>query len=330
MLKRLLRPLLAAGIALSVLPAVTPRIASAATITVTHYGAAFYGAPYAVALKKGYFKQHHVDVTGFLTSTGGGTTVRNTLAGGLPYGEVALSAAVEAINAGQPLEIINGGVDTVADILWIAKPGSPLHSIKDLKGKRVGYTEPGSVTNMLILMALKAAGMTPNEVHLVAAGGIGANLSGVLNGAIDTGMTGEPVWSENKSKVQPVFWVKNVMSPRMMQTVGVTTREFAKTHGATLRGIIAARREGVQFIYAHPNQAADIVAAMYHGNAKLYRAVFQNFVKIHYWDQGTLDYKGMNAMVEGLQIVGKQKGPVDWKKIVSTAFLPKDLASASK
>ena len=58
----------------------------------------------------------------------------------------------------EPLEIINGGVDTVADILWIAKPGSPLHSIKDLKGKRIGYTSPGSVTNMLILMALKVRG----------------------------------------------------------------------------------------------------------------------------------------------------------------------------
>lgn len=330
MLQRLLRPLLAAGLALGLVPLTAPPPAAAATITVTHWGAAFYGAPYAVALKEGYFKQHHVDVTGFLTSTGGGTSVRNTLAGGLPYGEVALSAAVEAINAGQPLEIINGGVDTVADILWIAKPGSPLHSVKDLEGKRVGYTAPGSVTNMLILMALKASGMTPNQVHLVAAGGIGANLSAVLNGAIATGMTGEPVWSENKDKVQPVFWIKNVMSPRMMQTVGITTKAFAKAHPAELRGIIAARREGVQFIYAHPDEAADIVAKMYHGNDKLYREVFHNFVKIHYWDQGSLDYTGMNRMVEGLQIIGKQKGPVDWKTVVNTAFLPKDLKSTAK
>ena len=76
------------------------RCVSAETITVTHWGAAFYGAPYAVAMAKGFFKQHGVDITGVLTSTGGGTSVRNTLAGDLPYGEVALSAAVEAIRAG--------------------------------------------------------------------------------------------------------------------------------------------------------------------------------------------------------------------------------------
>ncbi len=330
MVNRLLRPLVTAALALMLAPAAIPRTAAAATITVTHYGAAFYGAPFAVALKEGYFKKHNVDITGFLTSSGGGTTVRNTLAGGIPYGEVALSAAVEAINAGQPLVIINGGVDTIADILWIAKPGSPLHSVKDLAGKRVGFTEPGSVTNMLILMALQRAGMKPSDVKLVSVGGIGANLSAVLNGAIDTGMTGEPVWSENESKVQPVFWVKDVMPPQMMQSVGITTRAYAKAHPEVLRGIIAAREDGVRFIYAHPNQAADIVAAAYHGNAELYRKVFHNFAAIHYWLEGELDYAGMNRMVEGLQIIGKRKRPVEWKKVVDTAFLPKDLQLKSK
>src|SRR6516164_4718450 len=83
------------------------------TITVTHWGAAFYGAPYAVAMEKGFFKSRGVDVTGILTSTGGGTSVRNTLAGDLPYGEVALPAAILAINAGQPIKMISGGVESV-------------------------------------------------------------------------------------------------------------------------------------------------------------------------------------------------------------------------
>jgi hypothetical protein len=30
-------------------------------------------------------------------------------------------------------------------------------------------------------------------------------------------------------------------------------------------------------------------------------------------------------MVQGLQIVGKQKGPVDWPKIIDSTFLPSDL-----
>jgi len=33
----------------------------------------------------------------------------------------------------------------------------------------------------------------------------------------------------------------------------------------------------------------------------------------------------MNLMVEGLQIVGKQKGLVDWSRMIDPSFLPSDL-----
>ena len=295
--------------------------ARAETITVTHWGAQFYGAPYAVAMEKGFFKARGVDVTGILTSTGGGTSVRNTLAGELPFGEVSLAAAVLAINAGQPLRIIGGAVQSVGDILWVAKKGSPLHSVRDLVGKKVGFTAPGSVSNMLILMALKAQGLDRAQVTLVPAGGVGANLSAVVNGAIDAGMSGEPVWSENQDKVQAVFWTRDVLPPQMMQTVLVTTTEYASEHPDQLRALIAGRAEGVRYIMAHPDEAADITARAYGGEAALYRRVFHTFVDVKYWSEGGFDYDGMNRMVEGLQIVGQLKGPVDWPKYVDTGFV---------
>jgi NitT/TauT family transport system substrate-binding protein len=310
----------AACLALGALPA------RAETITVTHWGAAFYGAPYAVAMAKGFFKQNGVDVTGVLTSQGGGTSVRNTLAGDLPFGEVALSAAIEAINNGVPLKIIGGGVQTVADILWMAKKGSALHSLQDIVGKKVGYTSPGSVTNMLILMAMKEHNIDASKVQLVPAGGIGANVTAVLNGAIDTGMSGEPIWTQNEDKLQPVFWVKDVMSPAMMQTVTVTTEDFIKTGGAKLKALLAGRRMGVDYIAAHPDESAEIVAKAYSSSqVELYKKVFHNFNAIHYWSTGALDTKGMDRMVEGLVIVGKQKGKVDWAKVTDQEFLPADL-----
>jgi NitT/TauT family transport system substrate-binding protein len=309
--------------ALVVMIAVSPGGARAESITVTHYGSAFYGAPYAVAMAKGFFKQHGVDITGVLTSAGGGTSVRNMLASDLPFGEVALSAAVAAINHGEPLKILFGGVDTVNDILWIAKPGAPLHSFKDLKGKRVAFTSPGSATNMILLMALKAQGMTQADMHLMPAGDVGANLSAVLTGAVDAAMTNEPVWSENQGKIQAVFRSCDVVPCNMMQSVGVTTVAYLNSAAGqqTLGGIVAGRREGVAFIYAHPDEAADIVAKAFNGEPALYRKVFQNFVKIQYWTPGIIDKAGMDHMVEGLQIMGQQKGPVDWDKLIDARFI---------
>ncbi|MFZ9764439.1 MAG: ABC transporter substrate-binding protein, partial [Burkholderiaceae bacterium] len=116
-------------------------VAHAATdLTVTHFGTGMYGVPFAVAKAKGWFKSEAgLDVGGFITSKGGGTTVRNALAADLPYGEVALSAAIVAIQQGAEITIVHSGVISVADQMWSTrKDDTSIKTYKDLKGKVLG------------------------------------------------------------------------------------------------------------------------------------------------------------------------------------------------
>ena len=304
--------------------------AFAEQITVTHWGGQFYGAPYAVAMKKGFFRDHGVDVTGILTAAGGGTAVRNTLAGGLPFGEVSLAAAVQAMNAGQKLVIVGGGTQTVADQLWVVKKGSALHSIKDLVGKKMSYTSPGSVSNMVGLMALKANGLSAQDVKMIPAGDLGANLSAVLNGAVDAGFSDELILSQNTGVVEPLFRVRDVMSPKMMQTVLITTSEYAKANPKVITGLIAGRRDGLRYIAAHPEESAEIIAAAYNNpNVALFTEEVRKLQNLDYWSEGKLDYDAMNAMIEGLRITGQLKGEIDWSRYVDTAYLPPELRAAN-
>ena len=320
---RMGRTFLALG---ATIAALTSSIARAETITVTHWGGQFYGVPYAVAMDKGFFKKNGVDVTGILTAAGGGTAVRNTLAGGIPFGEVSLAAAVQAINAGQKLIIIAAGVQTVADQMWVVKKDSALTGIKDLVGKQIAYTAPGSVSNMVILMALKANGITPQQVKLVPAGDLGANLSAVGSGAVDAAFSDELVYAQNRDLVKPLFFVRDTMDPKMMQTVMITTADYAKANPEIIKGLIAARRDGLSYALAHLDEAADITAKAYNNpNVELFRAHLRELAKENYWGEGQLDYPAMNRMVEGLQITGQIKGDVDWPKYVDTSYLPADL-----
>jgi NitT/TauT family transport system substrate-binding protein len=313
------------GLAAGLMLAKTP-IASAETITVTHWGGQFYGVPYAVAMDKGFFKKHELDITGILTAPGGGTAIRNTLAGGMPFGEVSLAAVIQAVNAGQKLIIVGGAVQSVADEIWVVKKDSPLKGIKDLAGKQIAYTAPGSVSNMVILMAMKANGMAPNAARLVPAGDLGANLSAVVSGGVDAGFLDELIYAQNQDTVRPLFYVRDVMSPRMMQTVLVTTTEYAKAHPDAIKGLIAARREGLVYARQHPDEAADILAKAYNNPRNdVFRVHLQELVKEDYWSDGKLDYDAMNRMVEGLRITGQLKGDVDWSKFVDASYLPADL-----
>ncbi|MDT7953579.1 MAG: ABC transporter substrate-binding protein, partial [Acetobacteraceae bacterium] len=186
-------------------------------------------------------------------------------------------------------------------------------------------TSPNSVSNMIILMALKANGMTRDQVKLVAAGDLGANLSAVTSGAVDAGFSDTLLYAQNKNLVHPVFYVKDVMSPKMMQTVCITTVDYAKEHPDIVRGIIAARKAGLDYVMANPDEAADILAKAYsNADTEGFRTHMKDLVAIDYWSDGRLDYPAMDHMIEGLQITGQLKQAPDWSKMVDLQFLPPD------
>lgn len=300
--------------------------AKADQISVTHWGVLMYGAPYAVALEKGFFKEAGVEITGILTSKGGGTTVRNVLAGGLPYGEVSLAAAVAAAKEGLDIKIVNTGAASVYDILWVAPKGSDIKSVKDLAGKKVAFTSPKSVTEMVLLMSLTAGGVDVKQVERISTGGIGAGLTAMTQGGVVAAPILDPIWSRSQDKYQPVFQAKDLL-PLMTQTVGITTGDFAKSSPAKLKGIIEGRRKGVDFIYANPEEAGKIFAKAYNMDEALGIRAVRNMIEVKYWGRGDLDLKAMDNMVEGLRIIGEVDGPMDWSKLVDSSFLPDDLKS---
>lgn len=307
-----------AGIALAMM--LSAFSVKADQISVTHWGVLLYGAPYAVALEKGFFKESGANVTGILTSKGGGTTVRNVIQGGLPYGEVALGAAIAAAREGLDIKIVNTGVQNLADLAWVTLPDSPVKTVKDLEGRKLAYTSAKSVTDMVTTMVIDAQGL--KNVNRVAVGGIGAQITALQQKGVDAAFLGEPIFTKNKANFRTVFFAKDLLpDPNMTQTVGVTTSEFAKSSPQKIRAIIEGRRKGVEFIYKSPKEAAAIVAKVYSQDPAVMEEAIMNMAKAKYWSTGEIDTKGMNAMSNGLKLMGVIESTPDWGTLVDSQFL---------
>jgi NitT/TauT family transport system substrate-binding protein len=306
--------------------------AQAAEVESSNYGTTTNGMPFSVAMGKGFFKDAGANITGVRGSEGGGTTIRNMLGGNMPYGEVALSAAVLAIQGGADLKIISHNVYTVAEFYWLTKPDSTIRALKDLKGKRIGFTNPQSTSQALDYLLLESAGLKEGDVQLIKTGGFGAGLTALAHDGIDIMPIADPLWTLNQGRFRAAFWAPEVL-PALCNVVGVTTGKAAKETPELIRAIVNGRRKAVEFMSTNLDESAQIIAKDYQMDSAAVRAVLKNLIEkkapggLPYWAAGQFNWDSMNNMVRAQRLVGVIKGDIDWSKMVDESFLPPDLKS---
>jgi NitT/TauT family transport system substrate-binding protein len=315
----------AAGLAVML----TASTARAEEIVVSNYGVSANGMPYAVAMAKGFFKEEGADVTGIITSAGGGTTLRNMLAGNVPYGEVNPNVVVAAVQQGADIKIVSDNVSTVAEFIWAVKPGSPIKSVKDLKGKKIGYTNPRSTSQALATMVLQTGGLKTEDAELVKTGGFGEGVAALDTDLIDCAPIPEPLWSKFEGKYRAIARASEVLPP-VANVVGVAVEAQSNTKGDFIKAVIRARRKAVDFMISHPDEAGDIVAKAYNIESAVGRAAVKNLTTsktagIPYWGPGTIHMEGLRRAIEVQKSIGAISGDVDANKLIDTRFLPDDI-----
>jgi NitT/TauT family transport system substrate-binding protein len=176
---------------------------------------------------------------------------------------------------------------------------------------------------------LEQAGLKPDEAELVKTGGFGEAVVALNLGLIDASAIADPVWSKNKSQFRVLVSASDVLPP-LCNVIGVTTGEAAASRGDFIRAILRGRRKAVAFMYAHPDEAADIVAKAYNIDREVAQSTIHNLVApsksgVPYWSAGNFDMAGMDRMIRAQKLVGALTGDVDWGKIIDTSFLADDL-----
>ncbi len=143
-----------------------------------------------LAKKLGYYKDANLDVS-IIYGTGGADTLQSITTGSadIATGNGSLGI-IAAFAKGAPLRVIANSGRGTGEVYWYAPVSSPVHSLKDLDGKALVYSRPGSTTHLIAQVLAKS--MPDVHMKLVSVGGMSAARTMVMSGQVATAWAAFP------------------------------------------------------------------------------------------------------------------------------------------
>jgi NitT/TauT family transport system substrate-binding protein len=141
----------------------------------------------------------------------------------------------------------------------VVPPGSPAHTLADLRGKKISAST-GSAGHGTTVHALQNVGIGPDDVHLQnQAPAVGA--SGLQSGAVDA--LGQFVaWPGQLVFANQARLLYDGSALNLPTWHGVVVREsYADSHHDVVTAFLRAQRDTTDYLHAHPMDAALKVAA---------------------------------------------------------------------
>lgn len=261
--------------------------------TITYIG--FDGAPLnlteRVAIEKGIFAAHGLEVK-FIGGASGQQMVSGLLSGSAQIGTLTTSATAPLMKQGQCFQYLTSGPRTYYNLiaqpdLKLPNAGKPFpENLLDLKGKKVGINARGTALEFMVDALLKEAGMSPSDITYIATGGAATAVAALRNRQVDVLMN-FPI-SEQLLKPNEFQYVAKLMETEkrnpiyhLSQTFSGASCDYVKANPAVVAAFCAAVGDAYRFVNNPANKEA--VVEVVQKTMKIDQATSESF-----WQQ----YKG--------------------------------------
>jgi NitT/TauT family transport system substrate-binding protein len=242
--------------------------------------------PNMLTKQLGYFEQEGLAVT-LIDEASGQSAEDEVLAGAVDAGSGSYNHTIELQAGGKQLacvvqlNVAPGEAEVVS-----AKEAAQIRSVKDLKGKNLGITEPGSGTQTLTTVLLHHAGISPGQVHFIPVGADDTFIAAMQQGRIDAGMTTEPTISRLVSSGIG----KVLVDLRTPQTTRAALGgpypficvfmkySYVNSHREVVQKLVNAYVKTLEWMHTHTaEQIANMMPVDYYaGNKSLYVTALKN------------------------------------------------------
>ena len=178
--------------------------------------------------------------------------------GSIHYGAVGDSPPIFAQAAGAAIVYAAGQPITNGQGILVPK-ASPIRSLADLKGKRIGFTK-GSSTHNVVLLALKKAGLTYGDITPVYLSPPDAGPA-FAQGSIDAWSIWDPYFAIGELKQNGRVLV-NASEVGRTNSFYIANREFAQRNALILKQIIDVTSATARWAEDHRGDVAQSLSAV--------------------------------------------------------------------
>lgn len=288
------------------------------SVSVTH-PEDLYGLPWEIGRDQGFFEEAGVEITEIIPSEGGGTTLQNVVSGRLPFGEVATGAVVSGALEGAPVQVIGGGIQSVADVAWVTLHDSELESLEDAEEARWGFTNPGSVTQALSFLTPEALGFDAQAVDRTSTGGTGAGIALLEAGDVDLTYASPRVAMDNADTLK-MLGVSSDYVPEYQQTLIISSRNYAQENPEVARGVLEGYHRSVDWINENPQEAAEFWADLADLDPEDAQQILDDALAADHWGVA-YNPEALNAAAEAL-LYTHEIEDVTWSDLLTDEYLP--------
>lgn len=278
--------------------------------------------PYDVAVEEGYFARQGLKTE--LSNYAGGGKIQAAMLGGEV--DISLSAATDlpAMTKGLPQTGIAESTGAPAEFGVIVPANSPIHDLAGLKGKRIGISTMGSITEWAGRQLARSQGWGPDGVTLVAIGA-GPNIEAAALKThqidADLGDVALAFQLEDHHEARLLAPVSSFSGPFIMHVI-YASNSLLKTRPEDARRFMAGWLQAVAYMNGHKNETVTI-AAKVTGLAPDVLARAYDLVMPSMSTDGKFDLTALDHMEQTFLELGLLKTQVDLRQDVTDQYLPK-------
>jgi NitT/TauT family transport system substrate-binding protein len=232
---------------------------------------------YEFAQDQGFFKEAGLDVE-ILYTDGGAATLQPAISGDI---DIACTngflGVIAAYVKGAPIRVISAEAKGAGEIFWYVKSDSPIKTIKDATNKSIGFSTPGSSSNLVLLALLAQEKVKANPVPT---GNGQATLTQAMTGQVDIGWAAAPLalTEVDAGKLRIIAHGSDVASMRNETVrVNVANLNSLTTKRDAIIRFVKADQKAIEWAYKDP-RAIDYFAE----HINISRALAERTVKEFY------------------------------------------------